>query len=75
MAFSNPIAAGNILAQDALKSPNFSEAGETGWAINRDGSAFFFNVTASGSVTATQFQGSNFIINSSGIFFYNTTIP
>lgn len=51
--FSNPIiGGGGSLVYPAIKSPNFSLADQTGWAIMKDGSAYFFNVTATGAVTA-----------------------
>jgi hypothetical protein len=49
--FSNPITAGQgILVQPGIQSPNFSLAGQTGWAILANGNAYFFQVTTSGSV-------------------------
>lgn len=51
--FANPVVGGQgSLVRPQIKSPDFSLAGKTGWAILRDGSAYFFNVTASGVVTA-----------------------
>lgn len=51
--FSNPVVGGQgSLVRPQIKSPDFNLAAKTGWAILRDGSAFFFNVTASGVVTA-----------------------
>jgi len=52
--FQHDIAGGNgnlIITQ--LQSPNFSLAAQTGWAVLKNGDAYFFNVTAEGSVTAT----------------------
>jgi hypothetical protein len=51
-----------------IKSPNFNLAQQTGWAILRDGNAYFFNVTVSGS-----FIGEDFVINDDGEFFYSGT--
>ncbi len=52
--FAHAIAGGQgNLVIPALQSPNFSLAGQTGWAILKNGDAYFFNVTAEGSVTAT----------------------
>lgn len=51
--FQHDIAGGGgdlIIAQ--LQSPNFSLAAKTGWAVLRNGDAYFFNVTATGEVTA-----------------------
>jgi hypothetical protein len=51
--FANPIIGGQgALVRSQIKSPDFSLPGKTGWAILRDGSAYFFNVTATGLVTA-----------------------
>ncbi len=52
--FAHAIAGGQgNLVIPALQSPNFSLADQTGWAILRNGDAYFFNVTAEGAVTAT----------------------
>jgi hypothetical protein len=61
------------LAGDYFQSPDFV-SGEAGWALFGDGSAQFNNVTARGSVTATEFDGTDFEINSAGIFMYNEPI-
>lgn len=54
-SFDNPITGGGgALTINQVKSPNFDKAGKTGWAILKDGEAFFFNVTAAGSVTANK---------------------
>lgn len=51
--FNDPIiGGGGNLVRPSVQSPNFDLAAKTGWAILRDGSAYFFNVTASGVVTA-----------------------
>lgn len=65
--FSNPVFGGNVLIRPALKSPNY-QAGLLGWQIARDGSAEFNNLTIRGT-----FNGTNFIINSAGIFLYTGT--
>lgn len=66
--FSNPVFGGNgTLIRPAAQSPNYV-AGSTGWMIARDGSAEFNNLTIRGT-----FQGTDFIINSSGIFLYSST--
>jgi hypothetical protein len=70
--FSNPIiGGGGDLVYPAIMSPNFSLAGQTGWAILKNGNAYFFNITAEGTITATSFDGTDFIINSNGAFFYS----
>lgn len=51
--FANPVVGGQgALVRPQIKSPDFNLSTQTGWAILRDGSAFFFNVTASGVLTA-----------------------
>jgi len=70
MPFSNPIIGGSgSLVYPAIKSPNFDQATLTGWAIQKNGSAYFYDVTVSG-----QYVGSNFIINALGAFFYNVNV-
>jgi hypothetical protein len=72
--FSDPIiGGGGALIYPAIKSPNFSIPSQTGWAILKNGSAYFFNVTASGIITATEFAGTDFVIDSAGEFFYSGT--
>jgi hypothetical protein len=71
MGFNNPLTGLNgSLIYPQIKSPNFNLAGKTGWAILKNGDAYFFNVTATGVITATSFAGTDFVINSSGAFFY-----
>ena len=67
MGFDNPLVGGTALRLPAIQSPNYV-AGSTGWIIKIDGSAEFNNLTVRG-----QFQGTDFIINSSGIFLYSGT--
>lgn len=70
-SFDNPITGGGgSLLINQIKSPNFNEATQTGWAILKDGEAFFFNVTAAGSVTANKVVvvGTN-----DGLFIYDGT--
>jgi hypothetical protein len=51
--FADPIIGGSgNLIRPSVQSPNFSIPNQTGWAILKDGSAYFFNVTATGVVTA-----------------------
>jgi hypothetical protein len=67
--FANPVVGGQgALVRAEVKSPNFSLAAKTGWAIMRDGTAYFFNVTASGVVTAN-----SVVIDGAGqgLFIYN----
>jgi len=51
--FANPVTAGGILVQPEIRSPNFSIPLQTGWAVLANGNAYFFNITATGTVTAT----------------------
>lgn len=54
MGFNNPLTGLNgSLIYPQVKSPDFSLAGQTGWAILKNGNAYFFNVTATGTITAT----------------------
>lgn len=69
LTFSNPVVGGVTLTRPAVQSPDFL-TGFTGWSANQDGSAEFNNVVIRGTVLASVFEGTDFIINSSGIFFY-----
>lgn len=53
------------LAIPSIKSPNFVH-NSTGWQIAKDGSAEFNNLTIRGT-----FFGTNYIVNSTGLFFYS----
>jgi hypothetical protein len=68
LSFENPVVGGTVLRIPAIQSPNFSLANHTGWAIFADGSAYFFNVTAIGTIT-----GGSLIIDgaSGGVFVYS----
>lgn len=61
----NPVVGGTVLRRAAIQSPNYV-TGVSGWTINQDGSAEFNNLTIRGS-----FQGTEFIINKNGTFFYS----
>lgn len=65
MGFQNPIVGGTALRIPAIQSPNYVP-GVSGWIIKIDGSAEFNNLTIRG-----EFRGTNFIINSAGIFLYS----
>lgn len=66
--FSNPVVGGmSNLIRAAIQSPNFVHA-VSGWTINKDGSAEFNNLIVRG-----EFDGTNFIINNFGAFFYSGT--
>lgn len=73
MTPENPVVGGTVLRIPAIQSPNFNESAGTGWAIFQNGNAFFFNITATGTITATEFIGTDFVITASGIFFYSGT--
>lgn len=67
--FPNPVVGGGgALVVPVIRSPGFSLAGKTGWAIFADGSAYFFNVTAAGQVTSN-----TVVVNGSGdgVFVYD----
>lgn len=52
--FANEVVGGGgALIVPVVRSPNFNLAAQTGWAIYANGNAYFFNVTATGAVTAT----------------------
>lgn len=65
MGFGNPIVGGTALRIPAIQSPNYVP-GSSGWIVKIDGSAEFNNLTVRG-----QFQGTDFIVNSAGIFLYS----
>jgi hypothetical protein len=69
--FTDPIldGTGNLTTRAQEQSPNFIH-GTSGWRISQDGSAEFNNGTFRGTVTASTFTGTDFIINSDGAFFY-----
>lgn len=68
--WGNPVVGGTTLRIPAIQSPNFSLANQTGWAIFADGSAYFFNVTVSGTIT-----GGTLVIDgpAGGVFVYSGT--
>jgi len=53
-----------------LKSQNYNP-GVSGWAIFRNGNVEFNNGTFRGTVTGGSFVGNDFIIDPTGMFFYN----
>lgn len=55
------------LAIPSMRSPNFI-TGVSGWQIAKDGSAEFNNLSIRGT-----FNGTNYIINANGAFFYSGT--
>lgn len=69
--FPNPVVQNGTgsLVIPQIQSPNFSQSSETGWAILQSGLAFFFDVILSGGTIT----GPDYIINTSGAFFYSGT--
>jgi hypothetical protein len=68
--FPNEVAGGNgTLLIPAIQSPNFSQSAQTGWAIMQNGDAYFYNITAEGTITATTLVASG----SGGVFVYSGT--
>lgn len=68
MGFANDIIGGAAaLIRAAIKSPNFVH-GSAGWSVNKDGSAEFNSLTIRGT-----FNGTNFVINTTGALFYAGT--
>jgi len=66
--FANNILGGAAnLIRKAIRSPNYI-TGVSGWTINKDGSAEFNGLAIRGT-----FNGTNFLINSAGAFFYSPT--
>jgi hypothetical protein len=66
--FQHDIAGGNgDLVATSVQSPNFL-SGSTGWQVARDGSAEFNDLIIRGT-----FDGTDFVINASGAFFYSGT--
>lgn len=65
--FADPILGGaEKLVRRAIQSPDYSP-GVSGWSINKDGSAEFNDLDIRGV-----FNGTDFVINSSGAFFYSS---
>lgn len=66
--FSSPVlGGGGALIRPNAHSPNYVP-GTSGWTINKDGSAEFSNLTLRGT-----FDGTDFVVNSAGIFVYSGT--
>jgi hypothetical protein len=67
--FQHAIAGGQgKLVIDQLQSPNFQLSPLTGWAVLKNGEAYFADVIVSGS-----FEGNDFLVTTVGVFFYNGT--
>src|SRR6266478_1868543 len=67
MPFPQEVTPGGVLVYPQVKSPNFVHS-SSGWSINVDGSAEFNNLTLRGTL-----NGTDYIINSVGAFFYSGT--
>lgn len=67
MPMGDPVFGGNFLVREQEQSPNYVP-GVSGWVIKKDGSAEFNNLTIRGT-----FNGTDFVMDSSGLFFYNGT--
>jgi hypothetical protein len=71
VGFAHDVAGGQgILIVTQLQSPNFSIADKTGWAIMKNGDAWFFSVTAEGSISANTVVVSG---SGEGLFIYSGT--
>lgn len=69
--FSNPVVGGqSTLIRDAIQSSNFNLANKTGWAIFKNGDAWFFNITATGAITGNVVVASG---SGAGVFIYDGT--
>ena len=64
--FSDPVTAGDDLVIPAIQSPNFV-SGVSGWAVFRDGSAQFNDVTVTGGTVT----GTDGILSPAGTFWYS----
>lgn len=65
LGFGDPVTSGIFLLIPAIRSPGYVP-GVTGWTINQDGTAEFNSLSIRGT-----FTGTDFIINSAGVFFYS----
>lgn len=69
--FADPLIDGNgNLIVPAIQSPNFNQSAQTGWAILQNGDAYFYDVTATGTIT-----GASVIVDGTngGVFIYSGT--
>jgi hypothetical protein len=71
--FGNPpVGNQGIITRPVFKSDNYV-SGVSGWAIFRNGNVEFNSGTFRGTVTGGAFEGTDFIIDPQGIFFYSGT--
>jgi len=64
MPFPEQVTPGGTLVFPSMQSPDYVQ-GVSGWQVRIDGSAEFNNLTIRGT-----FNGTDYVINSNGIFFY-----
>jgi hypothetical protein len=64
--FAVPIVAGQTLLIPGIQSPNFSLAGQTGWAIEQNGNAYFFDLDVVGGIVS----GPEYLLNNNGYLLY-----
>lgn len=71
--FKHDIAGGGgNLVIPALQSPNY-QPGVSGWQISKSGNAEFNDTTVRGTIAGSVFEGTDFEISTSGLFFYSGT--
>lgn len=71
--FSNPVVSNDGgITRPQFESDNYVP-GVSGWAIFRNGNVEFNSGTFRGTVTGGAFQGSDFVLNTSGLFLYSGT--
>ncbi len=69
--FQHDVAGGSgDLIVPQIQSPNFSIASQTGWAILQNGDAYFYDITAEGSITSNTVVVSG---SGEGVFVYSGT--
>jgi hypothetical protein len=68
-----PAVGGTVMRIPAIQSPNFQVSPLAGWALFQDGRFYAADATISGTVSAGTFEGTDFVINASGAFFYSAT--
>lgn len=76
MAFRDPIVAGETLVRSGIASEGFV-TGTTGWRVDRNGSAEFYNLTARGSIAASSIQVPSSVTAQPGnrVFIVSSTLP
>jgi hypothetical protein len=73
MPFRNySLTKGGNLTIGSMQSPDYAP-GSTGWQVRKNGTVEFNSGTFRGTVTAGEFAGTDFVINSDGAFFYSGT--